>query len=74
MNRIPDVEVGDINGNHVRKIAREALNFERTQILLEQATESFDSGGNAAGFERDIGFNHFVHRNGMKIDVQNIPA
>jgi len=42
--------------------------------LFEQTTESFHPFRGSDRFERDIGFDHFVHRDRMEIDMENVAA
>ena len=42
--------------------------------MLEQAAERFHAFGNADRLKRHIGLNGLIHRDGMKIDMQNSAA
>ena len=74
VNRVANIEMGNVHRDDIGQIARQTFDLERAKILLEQAAESLDALGDASRLERNIGLDHFVHRDGMKIDVQNIAA
>ena len=71
MNRASDVEAGNIHPDHIRQIARQAFDRERTQALLEQAAHVLDPVRDPLWFERNVSLDDFILRNCMKIHVED---
>ena len=74
MNGVADVEPGNIDHKLVGQIARETFDRQRAQTLLEQAAEIFHPIRRPDRFQRHIGVNGLVHRDGVKIEVQNVAS
>ena len=74
MNGIADVQGGDVDRNAVRQVARQTLDCQRAQTLLEQAAEVFNAVGRADRFEGDLSLDRLVHGDGMKIEMPNLAA
>src|SRR5205823_5519569 len=74
VNRIANIERGNVDANEVRQIARQTFDRQGTQILLQQAAHIFDAVGGADRFERHVGLDDFILRDGVEIDVQHGPA
>ena len=72
MDRIADIESGNVHRYEIRQIARQTLDFQRTEILVQQTAKCLDPLGNAGRDERDIGLDHLIHRDSVKIDMQNV--
>src|SRR5205085_9337297 len=74
VNRIANVQRGNVHRNVVRQIAWQTFHRQRAQVLFKQAAKIFDAICGAGCFEWDIGLDFLVHRNSMEIDVQYITA
>ena len=74
VNGIANIKMRDIDRDHIGKIARQTFDLERAERLLEQAAKCFHPFRRADRLERHLGLDHFIHRNRVEIDVQNIAA
>ena len=74
VNRIANVERGNVHRDFIRQIARQTFHRQNAQALLEQSAKILHAIRYTRRLERNIGLDFFVHRNGMEIDVQNIAA
>ena len=71
VNRIPNVEGRNVDADDVRKIPRQTFDGEGAQALLQQAAHVLDAVRHPLWLERHIGFDYFVLRNGVKVDVKD---
>ena len=64
-------ERGNVHRDFIRQIARQTFHSRVREALLKQTAKIFHSIGDTHRLQRNICLDYFVHRNGMKIDVQN---